>query len=61
MKHLEANIATTLLKKAYFFSNIGVTTPDVPAQVSEDNMGHYYEVGKIYFFNKMESQFLFPS
>ena len=28
-------------------SNIGVTTPDVPAQVSEDNMAHYFDEGEI--------------
>ena len=41
MKHLKANVTVTLSEKAYNLSNTGAATPDVPAQVSEDDMGHY--------------------
>ena len=47
MEFLEANVAAMLLEKAYNLSNIGVATPDVLAQVSEDDMGHYSGVGEI--------------
>ena len=47
MKHLEANIAATLSKKAYNLSNIGVVTPNVPAQISVAKIGIYLMEGEI--------------
>ena len=46
IKHLEANVAATLLEKAYNLSNIGVATPNVPAQVSIADMGPYLVEGE---------------
>ena len=46
MKHLEANVAATLLKKAYYLSNIGVVTPNVQTQVSIAEMGLYLVEGE---------------
>ena len=48
MKHLEANIVATLLEKAYNLSNIGVATPNVPAQVSLAEMGVYLVEGEMW-------------
>ena len=46
MKHLEANVAATLLEKAYNLQDIGVDTPNVPAQVSIAEMGPYLVEGE---------------
>ena len=46
MKHLEANVAATLLESAYKLQDIGVTTPNVPAQVSIVEMGPYLVEGE---------------
>ena len=47
MKHLEANVVATLSKKTYNLSNIGVATPNVPAQVSVAEMGHCLVLGGV--------------
>ena len=46
MKHLEANVAATLLEKAYDLQDIAVDTPNVPAQVSIAETGHYLVEGE---------------
>ena len=46
MKHPEANIVATLSEKAYNLLNIGVATPNIPAQVSLVEMGHNSGEGK---------------
>ena len=43
MKHLEANVSATLAEKAYTLSHVGDNTPDLPAQVSIEEMGTYLE------------------
>ena len=47
MKHLEANFAATLSKKACNLSNIDVATTNVLAQVSITEMGKYLVEGEI--------------
>ena len=43
MKHLEANVSANLAEKAYNLANVGDTTPDVPTQLSIEDMGNYDE------------------
>ena len=41
------NLSSEAISLSRILSNIGVATPYVLAQVSEDNMGHYFDEGKI--------------
>ena len=41
------NLSSEAISHSRILSNIGVATPYVLAQVSEDNMGHYFDEGKI--------------